>query len=139
MRELDGGGDAELGDVVAERAVRPRAAAAHERREDGSIRVAGEKRELESHAPALVTRVAVLSVLGDVRPAVRCKQASNPVVICGPDGQIEVVVRPAHPAGVEVDRPAPEQPGVDPVCGQKPLDGVKCCELRFLAHARAGV
>jgi hypothetical protein len=129
------GADAvELREVVAERALGPRAAPFPQRGVHPAVLVASEKRNLESHAAALVAGVAVLALLRRVAPPVRRQQRGDAAVVVQPDG--EIVVRSRHRSRVEVDRPAAEQPVLDPVPLEQLVDPSQRSELLPLAHAR---
>jgi hypothetical protein len=97
------------------------------------------KGELEPHSVPFVARVAVLSLFRRVPPALRREQFGDPLAIPSPHGQVEVVVRSAHPAGVKVDRPSTEQPVVDPVRLQQLAHRAEGPELRVLGLSQGSL
>jgi hypothetical protein len=99
---------------------------------DLSVLVAVEESELEPHPTALVPRIAVLSRLGGVSPAIAREQACDSAVIARPDSQIEVVVSATRAADVEVDGPPAEQPVLERVPIEQLADRAECGELGVL-------
>ena len=72
---------------------------------------------------------------GRVRPTARCEQSRNPVAILDPDGQVQVVVGTTHSTGVEVNRPASEQPVFDSVPIEHVRNRGERDQLRVFRHS----
>ena len=91
---------------------------------------AREEGELHPYFSPLVAGVAILTRLEDAGPSVRLEQSIDDIEVRLPDGKIDVLVVPRHSPGVEVDRPAAEQPVVDPLPAEKrmqPADRLQLC------------
>ena len=72
---------------------------------------------------------AVLPRLGRVLPTFRLQQRRDPRVVVQPHSEIEVMVCSGDRSGVEIDRPATEQPV---------LDSMIECELAAALFATTG-
>ena len=68
-------------------------------------------------------------VLRSMLPAVRLEKAGDPWKVLKPDRYVDVVVGPSDRAGVEIDRPATEQPVVDTRLLEQFIDPSKRLEL----------
>jgi hypothetical protein len=106
-----------------------------QRRVHLSLFVTGEERQLEPHASAFVAGIAVLALVGRVRPPVCRQQSGYSVVILEPHAEIQVVVRSRHCSGVEVNGPAAEEPVLDPLLAEQLVNPSERNELLALAHA----
>ena len=103
-------GPLELTHGVAERVFGPHGVGGPERRYDPSAFAANEERELQSDTGAPVPRPAVLVGLRSVMPAVLLEQGRDPRTVDEPDRDVDVRMWSRDRPGVEVDRPAAEQP-----------------------------
>jgi hypothetical protein len=66
-----------------------------------------------------------------MHPALSAKQCSDAVVICDRHRDVDIVVRPCHGAGVEIHRPAAEEPVVDALLREQLVDARERSELSY--------
>jgi hypothetical protein len=90
-----------------------------------------DERQLEAYPVALVPGPALLVRLGCVSPPVAAQQRRDAFVIRERHGDVDVVVLPRHCTRVEVDRPAAEEPVVDPLSRQELVDARERGELGY--------
>src|SRR5262245_26595267 len=87
--------------------------------------------QLRADTVALVTGASLLVRLRRMEPPVAVEQRRDAAVVSFRDGYVDVVVRPRHGTHVEVDRPAAEQPVVDPLLPEELIDACQRRELRY--------
>jgi hypothetical protein len=101
---------AELGDVVTETVAGPLASTVLNRRVDVPELIARKKRNLETNASALVTRVAIFARLRSVHPLRVFEKIRYARAIDLPDGDVDVCMLSRDATRVEIDGPAAKQP-----------------------------
>lgn len=72
-----------------------------------------EESKFETHSAAIKRRAAWLGAIGRVHPTVPVQNRRDALEIVEPDGHVKVAVLPCDGAGMEVHRPAAEQPVLD--------------------------
>jgi hypothetical protein len=125
----------EFRNIVPEGLLRPGGATLAQWRIGAPVFTGSQERQLQPERAAPIAPVAVLVALGRVAPPLCRQQRRNPVVVLQPHGEVEVVVGSRHQAGVEVDRPAAEQPVLDALAVEQLMNPSQRGQLLRWVHA----